>query len=56
MSTGQPIDEQISLEHEPELNKFFKAAIKSESRSAAEVAYFRRVKKDYRRSNDSKKD
>ena len=29
MSTGQPpIDEQTSLEHEPELNKFFKAAIK----------------------------
>jgi twitching motility protein PilT len=28
MSTGQPIDEQASLEHEPELNKFFKAAIK----------------------------
>ena len=29
MSTGQPIDEQASLEHEPELNKFFKAAIKT---------------------------
>ena len=28
MSKGQPIDEQTSLEHEPELNKFFKAAIK----------------------------
>ena len=29
MSTGQPpIDEQTNLEHEPELNKFFKAAIK----------------------------
>ena len=28
MSKGQPIDEQASLEHEPELNKFFKAAIK----------------------------
>ncbi len=28
MSTGQPIDEQTSLEHEPELNKFFRAAIK----------------------------
>ncbi len=29
MSTGQPIDEQASLEHEPELNKYFKAAIKT---------------------------
>ena len=29
MSTGQPIDEQASLEHEPELNKYFKAAIKN---------------------------
>jgi twitching motility protein PilT len=29
MSVEQPIDEQISLEHEPELNKFFKAALKT---------------------------
>jgi twitching motility protein PilT len=29
MPTEQPFDSQISLEHEPELNKFFKAAIKT---------------------------
>ncbi len=29
MSTAQPIDDRTSLEHEPELNKFFKAAIKT---------------------------
>ena len=29
MSPEQPIDDRTSLEHEPELNKFFKAAIKT---------------------------
>ncbi len=29
MPTAQPIDDRTSLEHEPELNRFFKAAIKT---------------------------
>ncbi len=29
MPTAQPIDDRTSLEHEPELNKYFKAAIKT---------------------------
>ena len=29
MGVKQPIDDRTSLEHEPELNKFFKAAIKT---------------------------
>jgi len=28
MTTGQPIDAHISLDHEPEMNKYFRAAIK----------------------------
>ena len=31
MVHGQPIDTHIHLDHEPELNKYFKAAIKSQA-------------------------
>jgi len=31
MVTGQPIDTHIHLEHEPELNRFFRAAIKTQA-------------------------
>ena len=29
MSANHPIDDRTSFEHEPELNKFFKAAVKT---------------------------
>lgn len=31
MSTGQPIDTHVHLDHEPDINKYFKAAIKAEA-------------------------
>jgi twitching motility protein PilT len=31
MTTGQPIDSHVHLDHEPKINKYFKAAIKSDA-------------------------